>query len=350
MKAISLAYVAEITGGIAVGDASRAVCGVCAPEACADDKLCVVWKESSLQGIPLTTPLLARKGLLRGHDGIEHDSPREALADILPLFDPRERPEAGVHPTAVIGAGCEIAPSAHIGPCCVVSDGAMIGSGAVLQANVYVGKSVTVGICSTLEAGVAVHDFVKIGSRVILHSGVTVGCDGFGHVPAPDGSWKKIPQIGTVVIEDNVEVGPNSTIDRATFGVTRVRRGVKLGSLLHIAHNCDIGEDSVIAGCSAVGGSAKIGRGAVIAGMAGIADHVSIGSGVTVAGRSGVTKDVKDGMTISGFPAQDRGTENRFQASLRRVRDMAERLGRLEKLFSVFSQSAIDHDAKKKDN
>lgn len=334
MKVISLSEAAAITGGVAVGDAKRMVIGVSAPDEPSDDKLCVVWNRASLAKIPHWAPVLSLKGTLDGRDGIEHDLPRAALAGLLSFFDRRVPPAAGIHPSAVIGDGCKIGADVSIGSRCVIADGVTIGDRAALQANVYVGSGAMIGADSKLEAGVVIHDFVEIGRRVTLHSGVVVGCDGFGHLKMPDGTWKKIPQIGIVVIEDDVEVGANSTIDRATFGTTTLRRGVRLGSLLHIAHNCDIGEDSVIAGFSAVGGSVKIGRGALVAGMVGIADHVTIGEGVTIAGRSGVTKNVKDGLTISGFPARDHGTENRFQASLRGVKDISERLKRLEKLIA----------------
>ena len=334
MKTISLSEAAKITGGMAVGDAERAISGVCSPDDPSDDKLCVIWDRAALAKIPDTTPVLAVKDIVLNRDGVLHDYPRAALADLLPLFDRRRPPAPGIHPAAVIGEGCKIGHGVSIGPCCVVADGAQIGERTVLQANVYVGSGAVIGPDSRLEAGVAVHDFVEVGRGVILHSGAVIGCDGFGHVRTRDGSWKKIPQIGTVIIEDDVEIGPNSTIDRATFGATTIRRGTKLGSLLHIAHNCDIGADSVIAGCTAVGGSAKIGRGAVVAGMAGGSDHVTVGEGVTIAGRAGVTKDVKDGLTVSGFPAQEHRAENRFQASLRRVKDLSERLRRLEKLLS----------------
>ncbi|MDR1514952.1 MAG: UDP-3-O-(3-hydroxymyristoyl)glucosamine N-acyltransferase [Synergistaceae bacterium] len=334
MKVISLSEAAAITGGASVGDAARTVCGVCSPDEPSDDKLCVIWNTASLAKIPAATPVLSIKGTIDGRDGIEHDSPRVALAELLSIFDRRVPPASGIHPSAVIGKGCVIGADASIGPCCVIADGARIGDRAVLQANVYVGAGAIIGADSRLEAGAVIHDFVEVGRRVTLHSGVVVGCDGFGHIKTPDGTWKKIPQIGIVVIEDDVEIGANSTIDRATFGTTTLRRGVRLGSLLHIAHNCDIGEDSLIAGCSAVGGSVKIGRGALVAGMAGIADHVTVGEGVTIAGRSGVTKNVKDGLTVSGFPAQDHAAENRFQASLRRVKDIPARLKRLEQLLS----------------
>jgi UDP-3-O-[3-hydroxymyristoyl] glucosamine N-acyltransferase len=288
------------------------------------------------RGIPKSVPVLSWKGTISGRDGIELDSPRWALIDLLPLFERRKRLAAGIHPSAALSEKCSIGEDVYIGPCCIVSDGAKIGDRTILQANVFVGIGVEIGCDSLMDASVVLQDFVTVGSGVHLHSGVVVGCDGFGFIPAEDGKRIKIPQIGTVVIEDDVEIGANSTIDRAAFGTTHVRRGVKLGSLLHIAHNCDIGEDCVIAGCSGVGGSVKMGRGSVVAGMVGISDHVAIGDNVTVAGRSGVTKDIADGVTVSGFPARDHREEMRFQASLRHITDYRDRLEKLEKLFEKF--------------
>jgi UDP-3-O-[3-hydroxymyristoyl] glucosamine N-acyltransferase len=294
--------------------------------------LCVVWGSGVIGKIPQNIPVLAKRGTISGRDGVEHDSPRDALVDLLPIFDRRIADTPGIHRTASVAEGCSIGERVVIGPCCVVSEGARIGAGVVLQANVFIGRDVVIGDGTQIEAGVAIHDFTEIGKDVILHSGVAIGCDGFGHTPG-DGFWRKIPQIGTVIIEDDVEIGANSTIDRATFGVTRVRRGTKLGSLLHIAHNCDIGEDCVMAGLIGIGGSASMGRGCIVGGMAGIADHVTVGERVTIAGRTGVTKDVRDGATVSGFPAQDHREETRLQASLRRVRDYSGRIRELEKFL-----------------
>jgi UDP-3-O-[3-hydroxymyristoyl] glucosamine N-acyltransferase len=192
-----------------------------------------------------------------------------------------------------------------------------------------VGRGVKIGGDTRREASVSIQDFVEIGSRVVVHSGTAIGCDGFGFVP-DNGEWKKIPQIGTVIVEDDVEIGPNCTIDRATFGVTRVGRGVKMGACVHVAHNCDVGADSMMVGFVALGGSVRMGRGVLVAGMSGVADHVTIGGGVTIAGRSGVTKDVANGETVSGFPAQRHSDEKRLQASLRTVRSLAGRVRRLE--------------------
>ncbi|MDR3254183.1 MAG: UDP-3-O-(3-hydroxymyristoyl)glucosamine N-acyltransferase [Synergistaceae bacterium] len=332
MPAVTLREVARVSGGTVVGDGDRVINGVCSPAECREGMLCVVWDHGILELIPHNIPVLTKSGTLSGRDGIEHESPREALVDLLTLFDRRAARTPGVHPSASLAEGCSIGEGVYIGPCCVLTEGANIGDRTVLQGNVFVGRDVVIGSDSRIEACVALHDFVEIGSRVIIHSGVTVGCDGFGHVQT-DGGWRKIPQIGIVIIEDDVEIGPNSTIDRATFGVTRVRRGTKLGSLLHVAHNCDIGNDSVMAGCTGIGGSVTIGRGVIAGGMVGIADHVTIGNGVTIAGRSGVTKNVRDGLTVSGFPAQEHMVETRFQASLRHVRDHTERIRKIEKIL-----------------
>jgi UDP-3-O-[3-hydroxymyristoyl] glucosamine N-acyltransferase len=286
-----------------------------------------------MEKIPEGVPVLSNRGAIAGRDGVEHDSPREALLDILPLFDRREKIPSGVHPGAFVAPDSAVGEGVSIGPGCVVSEGAVIGDRTVILANSFVGRNVVIGSDCRIESCVSLHDFVEVGNRVLLHSGVALGCDGFGFIPSIDGVRMKIPQIGTVIIEDDVEIGANSTVDRATFGATRIRRGAKLGSLLHIAHNCDIGEDCVIAGCGGFGGSSKLGRGSIVAGMVGVADHVSIGEGVTVAGRSGVTKDIAGGLTVSGFPARRHMEETRFQASLRRVEDHARRLRSLEKLF-----------------
>ena len=343
MKETTLSVIARLTGGSLAGDGSRIVRGVCAPENASDDKLCVVWEKKRLKDVPSSVPVLAETGLLVGRDGVELARPRAALVHILPLFDRRRRQAAGVHPTALVDETAVLGAEVGIGPGCIVSHGVVLGDRVRLQANCFIGEGVTVGEDSTVEAGVSIQDFASIGSRVILHSGTVVGCDGFGFIPMDDGHWERIPQIGTVVIEDDVEVGPNSSIDRATFGETRVRRGAKIGAHVHVAHNCEIGAGSVLVGFIALGGSSKIGDGCVLAGMVGVSDHVVVGDRVTVAGRSGVTKDLSGGQIVSGYPAQEHRAENRFQASLRRVGDYGERIRRLEKTSA--GSGAADDEA-----
>ncbi|MDR3333070.1 MAG: UDP-3-O-(3-hydroxymyristoyl)glucosamine N-acyltransferase [Synergistaceae bacterium] len=331
MSFITLAEVAAITRGRLIGDGDRVICGVCSPELPRDDMICVVWENKVLPGIPASVPVLSGVGAISGRDGIEMERPKEALIALLPRFDMRRNEPLGISPRAFVHESGTIGAGVAIGPGCVISEGVVIGSGVVLQANVYVGHGVEIGDGSHISALVTLHDFTKIGKRVRLHSGVVVGDEGFGYIQDGEGQRVKIPQIGAVIIEDDVEVGANSTIDRATFGATRIGRGTKIGSLTHIAHNCDIGEDCIVVGFVAVGGSARIGDGSVVAGQAGIADHVTIGRGVTIAGRSGVTKVIKDGLVVSGFPAREHAEETKFQASLRRVPELLERTKRLER-------------------
>ena len=306
--------------------------------------LCVVWDKKMLDIIPPDVPVLSGIGSLSGRDGIELKSPRTSLVAILPLFERRVREQSGIHPSAYVSETASIGENVSVGANCTVSDGAVIGDNTVLQGNVFVGSFARIGRDSRISAGVAIQDYVEIGDRVTIYSGCSIGCDGFGFVPNSDREWIKIPQIGTVIIEDDVELGANTSVDRATFGVTRIRRGAKIGAVTHVAHNCDIGESSMIVGFVGLGGSIKIGKNTVVAGMVGIADHVTIGDNVTVAGRSGVTKDIKDGLTVSGFPARAHMDENRHQAALRRVPSYSERLKKLESAVEEMlrSQGAIE--------
>lgn len=344
MSSITLKEVAELTGGVVMGDGSRAVTGVCAPDDPRPDKLCVVWQTGVLSGIPADVPVLCEIGALGGRDGVEMKSPRAAMVGLLGFFDTRRKRAPGIHPTAVLSADCRLGEGVSIGPGCVVSSGCDIGRGTVLQANVFVGEDVRIGEDCTIEAGVVLQDQISLGNRVTLHAGAVIGCDGFGFVREDDGKWVKIPQIGRVVIEDDVEIGANSEVDRATFGVTRVSRGVKLGNLVHVAHNCEIGEDCLVVGMVGIGGSVKIGRSSLLAGLSAVADHVSIGKGVTVAGRAGVTKNIKDGVTVSGFPAQEHRDEFRFQASLRRVKEYSERIAKLERELEEIKKKMEETD------
>ncbi|MDR1651978.1 MAG: UDP-3-O-(3-hydroxymyristoyl)glucosamine N-acyltransferase [Synergistaceae bacterium] len=333
MTEMTLGDAARLTGGLLVGDGDRIVRGVCSPEDAREDMLCVIWDKKALDSIPKNIPVLSSTGAVTGRDGIELENPRSSLIFLMPHFDRRIGDPPGVHPSAAVHPSASLGEDCVIGPCCVVSSGAVVGSRAVLQANVFVGKNVIIGEGTRVEAGAALQDFVEIGGNVIIHSGAAIGCDGFGFAPGEDGAWRRIPQTGTVIIGDDAEIGPNCTVDRATFGATRIGRGTKLGACIHIAHNCDIGPDSMLVGFSAIGGSVRTGRGLLAAGMTGIADHVSVGDRVTIAGRTGVTKDVPDGLTISGFPAQEHSAEKRFQAYLRKVRDYGERLKKLERIL-----------------
>ena len=243
---------------------------------------------------------------------------------------------AGIHPTAVIAPGASLGDGVCIGPHVVIDEDAAVGEGTAVLAGSYVGRRSRIGAGCLIYPGVMLREDTIIGDKVIVHCGAVIGSDGFGF--ALDGEvYRKIPQIGNVVIEDNVEVGANVTIDRATTGSTIVRNGTKIDNLVMIAHNVVVGENCILVAQTGIGGSSKLGRGVKLAGQAGVTGHVVIGDGAVVAAQAGVTKSVKPGMCVSGYPAREHGTARKIYASLnklpeliKRIADLSARVERLE--------------------
>jgi UDP-3-O-[3-hydroxymyristoyl] glucosamine N-acyltransferase len=258
---------------------------------------------------------------------------RAAFARVLTAFT-APRPAAGIHPTAVVAADADLGADVTVGPSAVIESQAVIGAGSQVLAGVTIGARARVGAACTLHPGVTVYPGTVIGDRVIIHGGAVIGSDGFGYA-TEDGVHLKIPHVGRVVIEDDVEIGANTTIDRATLGETRIGRGTKIDNLVQIGHNVTVGAGTLIVAQVGISGSVTIGPGVVIAGQVGIADHRTIGAGAVVTGQAGVTKDVPEGATVSGFPAQDRRQELRLQASLRRVPDLIARVEALERRLAA---------------
>ena len=208
---------------------------------------------------------------------------------------------------------------ARLSPCRSIALSARIGKGTHLYPQVYVGPNVKIGRDCILYPGVRIYRDCEIGDRCILHAGAVIGADGFGFAPLEDGSYRKIPQLGNVVIEDDVEIGANATVDRATMGSTRVGRGVKIDNLCQVAHNVEIGQDTVMAALAGIAGSAKVGRGCKLGGQSGVNGHISIADGTTVAGQSGVIGSVaRPGTTLVGYPAIEYSTYMRAYALFRR--------------------------------
>lgn len=244
-----------------------------------------------------------------------------AVYQAAELFAPPITPPAvGVHPAASVHPSATTAPTASIGPGCVVMAGAVIADGAVLSASVFVGRDAMVGERSLLSPHVAIMDRCTVGSRCILHAGVVVGADGFGFRPSPDGRGiAKIIHIGNAVIEDEVEIGANSCIDRARFGSTIIGRGTKIDNLVQIGHNCRVGRFCLICGHVGLAGSVVLGDGVALGGKVGVADDVEIGAGAKVAALSGVTGDVPPGAVYMGNPAGPASEWRRTFATLRRI-------------------------------
>jgi UDP-3-O-[3-hydroxymyristoyl] glucosamine N-acyltransferase len=241
-----------------------------------------------------------------------------------PSFPPGIHPAAVVAPTATIGAG------AHIGPCAVIDERAVIGAGTVIAAGCYIGQDSVVGEKSLLYANVSIRERCRIGSRVIIHPGSVIGSDGFGFAPDGRGGLMKIPQVGIVQIDDDVEIGGNCTIDRARFGRTWLKRGVKLDNQVHIAHNVVVGEWSLLIGQCGIAGSTEIGRGVIVAAQAGINGHITIGDGARVGGTSGVVRSLPPGATVIGTPAE---SQREFVERLilpKKLRQLQDRVATLE--------------------
>lgn len=257
--------------------------------------------------------------------------PYLAFATLLKKYNEMQLDKKGIDPLAFISPSATIGKDCYIGPFAFIGENVRIGDGTKIYPQTYVGDNSQIGDNTTLFAGVRVYQNIVIGSRCILHSGVVVGADGFGFAPTPDGSYQKIDQIGNVVIEDDVEIGANTTIDRATLGSTVIHRGVKLDNLCQIAHNVVVGSNTVMASQSGIAGSGKVGSHCVIAGQVGIVGHIEVGNNVTIAAQSGVTRSFPDNVTILGSPAMDAVKQRKTYVFERNLDQLYKRVDELEK-------------------
>ena len=266
------------------------------------------------------------------------DNPSLAFARIVSFFGPETvKLTPGIHPTAIIGEGVVLGKDVSVQPYAVIEDHARIGDRTVLCAGVYIGHYASIGDDCLVYPHVSIRERVEIGNRVIIHGGTVIGGDGFGFATV-SGIHHKIPQIGTVRIEDDVEIGSCVIIDRARFDATLIKRGVKIDNLVQVAHNVTIGEHTIVVAQVGISGSTTIGKNVIIAGQAGIIGHVEVGDNVIVAGKSGVTKNIPSGKKVSGFPAREHSQDMKIQAYLHKqpelwekILEMETRLAKLEK-------------------
>ena len=228
-----------------------------------------------------------------------------------------------------------------IGAFAYIGKNVKIGNRVKIHPQVYIGDDVMIGDDTLLYPGVKLYHGCELGKKVIIHSGTVIGSDGFGFAPQPDGTMKKIPQIGIVVIEDSVEIGANCTIDRATMGQTTIKAGAKIDNLVQLAHNAEIGPSSVIAAQVGISGSTKIGAGVLIGGQAGIVGHITIGDGAKINAQSGVSKSLDPGKTVTGSPAYEYTHALRSQAIARRLPELEHRIKDLEKQLAELRSMAI---------
>jgi UDP-3-O-[3-hydroxymyristoyl] glucosamine N-acyltransferase len=271
--------------------------------------------------------------------GVTH--PRYAFARVLEVFSSVREREIGIHPASVIGLGTSIGENPSIGYQVSIGRNAGIGSSAWIHPFVFIGDDVQIGDECVLYPFVAIHHNVTLGDRVTVHSGTVIGADGFGYTKVGHEHYK-MPQIGRVIIGDDVEIGANVTIDRARTGRTEIGRGTKIDNLVQIAHNVKIGEDCIIVAQVGISGSVEIGNRVIVAGQAGIKDHVKIGDEAVICGRAGVISDVPPGRMVSGFPARSHKEQMRVHAAQQKLPSVMRALKDLEKRVKELEDHRAD--------
>lgn len=263
----------------------------------------------------------------------------ESFAALLRLYEQSKPKKSGISKMASISESASLGKELFVGDFTVISENASIGDGVQLYPQVYVGDHVTIGEGTILHPGVKVYEGCKIGSHCVIHAGAVIGADGFGFAPNEDNNYEKIPQVGKVIIEDHVEIGANTTVDRATMGATILRKGVKLDNLVMIAHNVEVDENTVIAAQSGISGSTKVGKNCMFGGQVGLIGHIKIANGVKIAAQSGITKDIKEeGIVIQGSPAFEFGPYQRSYLLFRNLPKIREQINDLERKVKDLTQ------------
>ncbi len=263
---------------------------------------------------------------------IRVDDPYETLAVLLNMVSSQEPAKKGIEQPCHIAEGVEIADDVYVGAFAYVGSNVKVGKNVKIYPQVYVGDNVTLGDDVILYPGVKVYHGCKIGNRCILHAGTVVGADGFGFAPKEDGTYEKIAQIGIVILEDDVEIGANTTIDRATMGATIIKKGAKLDNLIQVAHNVEIGDNTVMAAQVGVAGSTKIGKNNMVGGQVGFAGHITVGDNNGFGAQSGIPNSVGSNLRVIGTPAINALDFARNQVYLKRIPQMAQDINQLKKL------------------
>ncbi len=341
MQERTLNQLARLLGGTVSGDGNLVITGLAVLDEAGPGDLTFVAKRSyldRLRGSGAGAVILC--------EGMPADRPAIIVADAYAAFarllaerlpDPDRSFPPGVHPTAVVAAGADVGRARSIGPYCVVGPGAVLGRDCRLGPHVILGADVRLGAGCVLHGQTTLREGCILGDRVVVHPGCVIGSDGFGYLPGPAG-MVKIPQVGIVQIEDDVEIGAGVTIDRATVGRTRIGAGSKIDNQVQIGHNVTIGRHCALSALTGIAGSSTLEDGVVVGGQVGIGDHLRIGAGTMIGGKSGVWRDVPPGAALFGYPALDIKETFRITGAMRQLPDLIKRFRRLENRIQASSE------------
>jgi UDP-3-O-[3-hydroxymyristoyl] glucosamine N-acyltransferase len=332
MRAKKLADLASDLGAEVVGNGNLEICGVRPLDTAEAEHLSFLHNPKYVkeaQSSAAGAILVADSKMLPERTLLVCPEPYLALARALEIFHPVVHPEPGVHPSAVVSDTASVGEGASIGPLASVADGAILGDHTVVGAGCVLGRDVEIGADCIIHPRVVVAERCRIGNRCIIHSGTVIGSDGFGFATV-DGTHHKMPQVGIVVVEDDVELGANVCVDRAALGETRIGRGTKVDNLVQIAHNVVVGEHCLLVAQVGISGSTHIGHHTVFAGQSACAGHLKIGSGVVLAARAAAFKDIPDGVTVSGAPARPHRDWLKANANLQRLDGLRDKVKELE--------------------
>jgi UDP-3-O-[3-hydroxymyristoyl] glucosamine N-acyltransferase len=337
---LRLAEVAEVVGGRLAGRADVVVHGVASPHAAGPRDLTFIMtpKDASKLAASAAAAAVVPEGVeAAGRDVVHHKHPYLALAKMLEKLYPPERVPPGVHPSAYVDDTAKLGEGVRVGPHAIVQSNAVLGDGVRVGAGAYIGRNVKVGAGTNIFPHAVLYERVVVGAGCIIHAGAVLGADGFGFT-RHEGRHKKIPQVGGVVIGDDVEIGANTCIDSGTMEPTRIGSGTKIDNLVQIGHNCDVGERVLLCGCASTAGSVKIENDVTLAGQVGVSGHVTIGAGAVLTAQAGIISDVEPKAVVAGFPQMPMEEWRRASAAVRRlpdllheVRDLRRRIEQLER-------------------
>lgn len=339
MKIISAADLAKLIGADFDGNGDFLIEGMNSlSDACDKDVSFIVSEKyleqlSSTKAQVIIVPIEIKDKLPPGKTYIYCDNPNVAFSKIVGMFTtPHSEYKPGIHSSAIIGKGVKIPGSCYIGANVIIENEVILGEDSSILAGVFIGENSEIGSNCRIYPNCVIREKTQIGNNVIIHPGVIVGSDGFGYEITSDGIVK-IPQIGIVKIEDNVEIGANSTIDRARFGTTLIKKGVKIDNLVHVAHNVEVGENSMLIAQSGIAGSSKIGKNVIIAGQAGVSHGIKIGDGALISGQAGITKDIPPKTRWAGTPAIELRDWMAIFLCPKQIKKQKEKIGELEKIL-----------------